>query len=333
MSYEKILQDIKNKQYAPVYFLIGEEPFFIDKITDYIAKHVLPEHERDFNQTIFYGKDADAATINDTARRFPMMAERQVVIVKEAQSLKNIELLQNYIDNPLNTTILVVNYKDEKSKKTTNLIKQAKKVGVVFESNRLRDYQIPTWIKKYVANKKMIIDDRSTFLLADYLGNDLSKITNAIEKLSINADADKKITAASIEKNIGISKDYNIFELLNALGVKDVLKANRIINYFAANEKNNSFVRTVTFLHSYFSNLLKFYFLKNKQNDQAVAKNLGIYPFFVKDYRKASQLYPPKKLVVIIALLREYDLKSKGAGNVSTNHGELLKELIFKILH
>ncbi len=333
MSYENILQDIKNKKYAPVYFLIGDEPFFIDKITDCIAKHVLAEHERDFNQTIFYGKDADAAVINDTARRFPMMAERQVVIVKEAQNLKNIELLQTYTDNPLNSTILVINYKGDKSKKTTSLINQIKKTGVVFESKKLRDYQIAPWIKKYAASKKMTIDDRSTLLLAEYLGTDLSKITNAIEKLIINSSGSKKITAESIEKNIGISKDYNIFELQNALGVKDVLKANKIVNYFAANEKNNPLVVTIIRLNSYFSNVLKFYFLKNKQNDQAVAKNLGIHPFFVKEYRKASQLYPPKKLVLIIALLREYDLKSKGVNNVSTNHGELLKELIFKILH
>ncbi len=333
MSYENILRDIKGKKYAPIYFLIGEEPFYIDKITDYIATNVLAEHERDFNQTIFYGKDADVATINDTARRFPMMAEHQVVIVKEAQSLKNIELLLNYAQNPLKSTILVVNYKGDKSKKTTALIKQIKNVGVVFESNKLRDYQVATWIKKYVTTKKMTIDDRSSLLLAEYLGTDLSKITNAIEKLLINADSSRKITADSIERNIGISKDYNIFELQNALGVKDIVKANRIVNYFAANEKNNPFIVTITRLNSYFSKILKFYFLKNKQNDQAVAKSLGVHPFFVKDYRKASQLYPPKKLVVIIALLREYDLKAKGVSNVSTNNGELLKELIFKILH
>lgn len=333
MSYEKILQDIKTKKYAPIYFFIGDEPFFMDKITDYISKNVLAEHERDFNQTIFYGKDSDAAAINDTARRFPMMAERQVVIVKEAQSLKNIEQLQVYAENPLNTTILVINYKGDKSRKTTALIKQIKKVGVVFESTKLRDYQIATWIKKYAASKKLTINDRSTFLLAEYLGTDLSKITNAIDKLIINANGNNKITADSIEKYIGISKDYNIFELQNALGARDILKANKIINYFAANEKNNPMVVTIIRLHSYFSNVLKFYFLKNKQNDQAVAKSLGIHSFFVKDYRKASQIYPPKKLVGIIALLREYDLKSKGVGNVSTNHGELLKELIFKILH
>ncbi len=333
MSYENILKDIKAKKYAPVYFFIGDEPFFMDSITDYIAKHVLAEHERDFNQTIFYGKDADAATINDTARRFPMMAEKQVVIVKEAQQLKNIELLQNYIANPLSSTILVINYKSEKSKKTTALIKHTKKVGVVFESNKLRDYQIASWIKSYVAKKKMTIDDKATFLLAEYLGTDLSKITNAIEKLMINAEGNNKITTTSIERSIGISKDYNIFELQNALGIKDVLKANRIINYFAANEKNNPFVVTIMRLHAYFSKVLKFYFLKNKTNDDYVARSLGIHPFFVKDYKKASSLYPPKKLVVIIALLREYDLKAKGVNNVSANNGELLKELIFKILH
>jgi len=312
---------------------MGEESFFIDKITDYIIDHALPEHERDFNQTILYGKDTDIGTIVTTARRFPMMAEKQVVVVREAQNIKNIDQLSSYVKNPLKSTILVINYKYKSLDKRKAFTKDVAQNGVLFESKKIYDNQIPDWIKKYASNLKYKVDNKAAFLLAEFLGNDLGKITNAIEKLTINITNSDTITPADIEKNIGISKDYNNFELQNALGKKDVLKANQIINYFSTNEKNHPLVVTIALLHSYFSKVLKYYFLKNKTNEKVVASSLRINPYFVKDYKLASRNYNPKKLVSIIEMLREYDLRSKGFGDTGTKQGDLLKELIFKILH
>ncbi len=333
MTFEEIYSSIKKQNYAPIYFLMGEESFYIDKITDYILENALPESERDFNQTIFYGKDADMANIIDTARRFPMMANKQLVVVKEAQQLKNIELLDSYIKNPLKSTILVINYKYKSLDKRKAFTKNVAQYGILFESKKIYENQLPDWISKYTNSLKLKIETKASILLSEFLGNDLSKISNELDKLSINLSKGKTITADDIERNIGISKDFNNFELQNALGKKDILKANQIINYFSTNEKNNPIYVTIALLHSYFSKILKFHFLKNKTNDKLVASALGVNPFFVKDYKSAAKLYNPKKLVSIINLLREYDLKSKGIGNVSSKNGDLLKELIFKTLH
>lgn len=333
MTFEEIYKQLKKKEYAPVYFLMGEESFFIDQITDYIIDHALPEAEKAFNQTILYGKDTNIGTIVTTARRFPMMAEKQLVVVKEAQNIKNIEQLSSYIKQPLDSTILVINYKYKSLDKRKSFTKEVAQHGILFESKKIYDNQIPDWIKKYTNSHKYKIDTKACFLLAEFLGNDLGKITNAIEKLTITIPKTETITPEQIEKNIGISKDFNNFELQAALGRKDVLKANQIINYFSTNEKNNPLIVTIALLHSYFSKVLKYYFLKNKLNEKVVASSLKINPYFVKDYKLASKNYNPKKLVEIIALLREYDLKSKGFGNVGTKNGDLLKELIFKILH
>ncbi|RXQ96824.1 DNA polymerase III subunit delta [Ancylomarina salipaludis] len=333
MTFEEIYSSIKKQEYAPIYFLMGEESFYIDKITDYILENALPEAERDFNQSIFYGKDADIANIIDTARRFPMMASRQLVVVKEAQHLKNIELLDSYIKNPLQSTILVINYKYKSLDKRKAFTKNIAQLGILFESKKIYENQLPDWITKYTNGLKLKIDTKASILLSEFLGNDLNKISNELDKLSINIPQGNTITADDIEKNIGISKDFNNFELQNALGKKDVLKANQIINYFSTNEKKHPIYVTIALLHSYFSKILKFHFLKNKTNDNSVASALGINPFFVKDYKSAAKLYHPKKLVSIINLLREYDLKSKGIGNVSSKNGDLLKELIFKTLH
>jgi len=333
MTFEEIFSSIKKQKYAPIYFLMGEESFYIDKITDYILENALPEAERDFNQTVFYGKDSDIANIIDTARRFPMMATRQLVVVKEAQQLKNIELLDSYIKNPLKSTILVINYKYKSLDKRKAFTKNVAQFGILFESKKIYENQIPDWIKKYTSSLKLKIDTKASILLSEFLGNDLSKISNELEKLSINIAQGNTITADDIEKNIGISKDFNNFELQNALGKRDVVKANQIINYFSTNEKNNPIFVSIALLHSYFSKILKYHFLKNKTNDKLVASALGVNPFFVKDYKSAARIYNPKKLVSIINLLREYDLKSKGIGNVSSKNGDLLKELIFKTLH
>ncbi|WP_461639678.1 DNA polymerase III subunit delta [Labilibaculum euxinus] len=333
MTFEDILKSLKKKEYARVYFLMGEESFFIDQITDYIIENALNESDKDFNQTILYGKDTDIGTIVTTARRFPMMAEKQLVVVREAQNIKNIDQLLSYIQNPLHSTILVINYKYKSLDKRKSFTKEVAKNGILFESKKIYENQVPDWIKNYTSKQGYQIDSKACFLLAEFLGNDLGKITNAIDKLTINTTEAKTISPGDIEKNIGISKDFNNFELQNTLGKKDVFKANQIINYFATNEKNNPMVVTIALLHSYFSKVLKYYFIKNKTNDKMVASTLQINPYFVKDYKLAAKNYNPKKLVSIIALLREYDLKSKGIGDVSTKHGDLLKELIFKILH
>ncbi|WP_372751196.1 DNA polymerase III subunit delta [Labilibaculum sp.] len=333
MTFEDILKSLKKKEYAPIYFLMGEESFFIDKITDYIIDNALQESERDFNQSILYGKDTDIGSIVTTARRFPMMSERQLVVVREAQNIKNIDQLLPYILNPLRSTILVINYKYKSLDKRKNFTKELAKNAVLFESKKIYENQIPDWIKAYTQKLGYQIESKACFLLAEFLGNNLSKITNALDKLTINLSDTKKISPLDIEKNIGISKDFNNFELQNALGKKDVFKANQIINYFATNQKNNPMVVTIALLHSYFSKVLKYYFIKNKMNDKTIASALQINPFFVKDYKLAAKNYNPKKLVSIVSLLREYDLKSKGFGDVSTKHGDLLKELIFKILH
>lgn len=333
MTFEQIITDLKKKNYQPIYFLMGDESYFIDKITDHIIENALSDSEKDFNQTILYGKDVDIPTIITTARRYPMMAPRQVVVVKEAQNIRNIEQLLPYVKTPMNSTILVINYKYKSLDKRKSFTKEVANKGVLFESKKIYDNQIPDWIRHNLNSRGFSIEPKAAVLLSEFLGNNLSKITNELEKLTITLAKGKTIGATHIEQNIGISKDFNNFEFHNALGKKDVFKANQIINYFASNPKNNPFPVTVAMLYSYFSKLLAYHFVKNKTNEKAVASSLHINPYFVKDYKNAARNYNPKKLVAIISLLREYDLKSKGVGNASTSQGDLLKELVFKILH
>ncbi len=333
-SFDKILSDLKQKVYHPIYFLTGDEPFYIDKITQYIQDNVLNEAEKNFNQTIMYGKDSEARTIMDSSKRFPMMATHQVVILKEAQELKDFEDLVYYIEQPLKSTLLVINYKYKKLDKRKKIAKSLQKNAVFFESKKLYDNQVPGWISNYISAKKYAIQPKAAALLSEFLGSDLSKITNELDKLIITLDENEKtITSEHIERNIGISKDYNIFELQNALGKKDVLKANRIINYFAANQKKNHITPTISSLYSYFSKILIYYWMKDK-SEENVFTTLKLHSrFFVKDYVNAARMYSPAKVVQIIEILREYDLKSKGFGGNSQPAGELLKEMTFKILH
>jgi DNA polymerase-3 subunit delta len=333
MSHQQILTSLKQKEYKPIYFLMGDEPFFIDKITDYISQNVLQEHERDFNQTVLYGKDTSVNEIIAVAKRFPMMSEHQVVIIKEAQHVKKIEDLEKYLTQPLNSTILVINYKFKKLDKRKAVSKLIGKVGVMFNSEKLRDYKIPDWINTKISDNGLTIQPKNSMLLAEFLGTDISKIDNEINKLKLVLPKGAEVTTEIIEKNIGISKDYNIFELQSALAKKDVLKANRIAIYFSQNPKSNPFVMSISSLFNYFSKILQLHFSTNKNNDNVLAGELKVHPFFVKEYKMASQKYSPKKLVKIISYLREYDLKSKGVNNASATDGELLKELIFKILH
>ncbi len=331
MEHLAILNDLKNKNYKPIYLLQGEENYYGDIISNYIEKNVLTDAEKGFNQTIFYGKDSNPITIIESARRFPMMAEKQVIIIKEAQSLSKIELLENYANHPLDSTILVINYKYKKIDARSKLYKAIKKHGVVLTQNKIRDYELPAWINSYLKAKNFEITHQASEILAAYLGADLQKVANELEKLIVALEEKTTITPDHIEKNIGISKDFNIYELQSALGERDVLKANRIINYFNENPRNNPIQKTIFSLYFYFSKLFKCHFLKDKSANGL--KALGLHPYVAQMYLKASKQYTPAKLYQIIGILRDYDLKSKGLMNSSNSPEELQKEMIYKILH
>lgn len=332
MTFDDILDKLHKKIYHPIYFLMGEEAYFIDEIADYITQNVLTDAEKGFNQHILYGKDTDADTIITYARRFPMMASHQVIVVREAQNIKKIEDLEAYVKNPLNSTILVFCYKYKTLDKRKTFPKLIAQKGVLFESKKIYDNQLPDWIKSYLAKRSYSIAPQAAAMLSEYLGADLSKVTNELGKLIISIPPQTQITADHIEKNIGISKDYNVFELQNALGERNILKSNQIINYFASNPGANPIQRTVSSLFQYFMKILTYHFLEDKSQN-TVASALGVNPYFVKTYVGASRQYPIKKVVEIIGVLREFDMKSKGFGNVSSDAGDLQKEMIYRILH
>jgi len=333
VTYEEIISDLKNRIFKPVYFLAGEEPYYIDLITEYIQEKVLPEDEKAFNQIIFYGDDTNIAAVIDTARRFPMMSSHQVLIIKEAQSLKKIDDLVVYLEKPLLSTILVFSYKYKTIDKRTKLYKTLESHGVYFESARIRDYLIPAWIERYLMVKGIKTDPSASAMLTEYLGTDLHKIVNELDKLIITLPVGKPvITTSLIEKNIGISKDYNNFELQKAIGEKNILKANMIVHYFANNPKDNPITLSIASLFGFFSKLLTFHYLTDKSRNN-VAAALKVNPFFVKEYENSATKYNVSKTVQIISLLRTYDMKSKGFGDPGTEPGDLLKELVFRILH
>ncbi len=333
MEFGVILQNLKKGIYHPIYLLQGEEPYFIDQLSNYIEKNVLTDAEKGFNQTVFYGKDSDALTIAESSMRFPMMASKQVIVVKEAQSLGKIDTLTSYAERPLGSTILVLNYKYKNLDSRTKLVKAIKKNGVVFTSKKLYENKIPNWIDDYLKSHSYTITPQAALLLTSYLGTDLSKIANELNKLVIAVKDSTKITPEHIEKNIGLSKDFNVLELQNALGEKNVLKANKIVQYFGSNPTLNPIQKTIAGLYFYFSKLFTYHFLKDK-SERNVAAELRVHPFFVREYVAAAKRYSPTKLYEIMGILREYDMKSKGF-NVSTmvETGDLQKEMIYKILH
>ena len=333
MDYTPIIADIKNKVYSPIYFLEGEEPYFLDLISDYILENVLSEDEKGFNQSILYGKDLSIDTIMTTAKRFPMMAERQVVVIREAQNIRNIEDLSAYAEKPMKSTILVINHKYKTIDKRKKLYKAVQKNGVYFESKPLYDNQIPAWISKYLKGKNLGIDQRAAQMIADFIGSDLQRIVNELEKVCISLVPGTSIMPDDVERNIGISKEFNIFELQNSLGNRDILKANRIINFFIDNEKNNPLTVILGNLLNYFRKLLVYHSIENKSDRSLVAQKLGVNPFFINDYVNASKNYSLDKAIKIIAIMRECDLRSKGARGGSTTNGDILRELTFKILH
>ena len=332
MTYDQILSDIHKKNFAPIYFLTGEEPYFIDMISDTIENEVLDEADRAFNQIVLYGRDVDVETIANHARSFPMMGERMVVIVKEAQDVKDLEKFEAYLETIPETTLLVFAYKYKKFDKRKTLAKKIDKMGVWFESKKLYDSNIPGWIQNYLKGEGYSIMPKATQMLADFLGTDLHKIANELKKLTIALSKNKSIDDADVERNIGISKDYNVFELQNAIGSRDVLKANRIVSYFGDNGKDNPLLVTAITLYGYFAKLIKLHCTQDKSQGN-LASVLGVNPFFVKDYLTAARNYPPQICIRNISILREFDMKSKGYESGEVSEKDLYREMIFKLMH
>ena len=346
MKYEEVMIGLKQGKYAPAYMLCGKEPYYIDKVADYIEQNVLDEMAREFDQTIIYGKDltgGDVSPVIGAARGFAMMGGYKVIIVKEAQNIKKWEALAMYMDNPQPSTILVFCYKYGSPDKRLNLFKNwEKKGGVLMESEQLRDYQVEKWIRDYVAewneamrregNEAIRIDEKVAKILADSIGNDLTQIVGALQKLiDGRPEGVNVIDAALVERNIGISKDFNVFELQDALVKGDVVKANRITQYFASS-KDHPMVKELGILYGFFANLMIYHYLPDK-TDRVAASALGVSPYFVKDYAAAAKRYSAGKTFAIIGYFREIDARSKGINNPSAKDADLWKELIYKILH
>lgn len=335
---EDILNRLKENEYAPVYFLYGPEPYFIDLITDQIEEHALKESEKGFNQIILYGKDVGVMDIVNNARRFPMMSERQVVIVKEAQEIQDInrqegqDVLSSYVQNPLPSTILVIAFKDKSPDKRKSFYKILEKHSILMESKKLYDSQVPDWVVNYIEEKGHQVDLNAVQMLVDFIGNNLERLSNEISKILINYTDKVKITPGIVQKYVGISKDYNAFELQRAIAVRDIVKANQIVNYFSANTKTNPVIPVIALVFNFFSKILIIHSSKDKSQSK-LAKLTGVNPYFLNEYVHASQLYPIGKVIQNIHYIREADLRSKGVGVGSIKEGEILKELVYKILH
>lgn len=329
----KIVNDIKAGNIKPIYFLMGEEPYYIDKLSDFIEDKVLSEDEKGFNQTVLYGRDVSIEDIVSTAKRYPMMSERQVVIVKEAQDLsRTIDKIESYVENPMLSTVLVFCYKYKTLDKRKKVTKLLAKNGVVYESKKLYENQVGEWIKRVLAGKKYSIEPKANAMLVEFLGTDLSKINNELEKLQIILPKGSTITPHHIEENIGFSKDFNVFELRKAIGDRNQLRAYTIADNFAQNPKDNPIVMTTSLVFSFFVQLLKYHGLKDK-NPKNVASALGVNPFFLKDYDIALKNYPMRKVSQIVTSLRDIDVKSKGVGANALPQSDLLREMLFKIFN
>ncbi|WP_339920072.1 DNA polymerase III subunit delta [uncultured Flavobacterium sp.] len=329
----KILNDIKSGNIKPIYFLMGEEPYYIDIVSDYIEKNVLSEEEKGFNQTVLYGRDVSVEDIISTAKRYPMMAERQVVIVKEAQDLsRTIDKLESYAENPMPSTVLVICYKYKTLDKRKKVTKVLGKNGLVYESKKLYENQVGDWIKRILASKKYTIEPKANAMLVEFLGTNLGKINNELEKLQIILPKGSIITPKDIEENIGFSKDFNVFELRKAIGERNQLKAYTIAENFANNPKENPMVVTTSLVFGFFIQLLKYHGLKD-QNPKNVAAVIGVNPFFLKEYDVALKNYPMKKVSQIVASLRDIDVKSKGVGASSMSNSDLLREMLYNIFN
>ena len=326
-----IISDWKKKTYKPVYWLEGEEEYFIDKVMQYAENNILNESETGFNLSVFYGKDADWAAVINACRRYPMFAERQVVLLKEAQQMRDIEKLEAYIENPLLSTVFVVSYKEKKVDGRTRLAKLLKEKGVVLSTKKLYDNQLPAWTEELIESKELTISQKALMLLVDHIGNDLSRIENEIDKISINLGKRKSITETDVEQYVGVSKDFNVFELQTALATKNLSRCIQIIQYFEANPKAAPIQLILPSLYGFFSKVFMVYGL-NSRDEKVVAASLGVNPFFVKDYLKATSIYTYPDVEKIILLLSDYNLKSIGINNAGTPDASLLKEMVIKMI-
>ena len=334
-TFNSIMKSLSQGQYAPIYLLMGDEGYYIDKITDFIAENALPQDQRDFNQTIVYAADTSAVKIAEMAKQYPMMAERQVIILKEAQGIKDWEPIEKYLEQPQATTILVIAVKNSKIDKRKKIVAKADAVGVLFESPKVREAALPPFILQYLSHKNVTIDDKATQMIADHIGTDLNRMVTELDKLEIGLDdTNRHITPQIVEDRIGISKDYNFFELKDAIVAKDVLKANRIANYFDKNPRTGSIYSMLPLLFSFFQNLMIAYYAPNRNDARVVAQFLGMKSAWGADsYVYAMKNYTGKKTMDIISKIREIDAKSKGLDNPNTPEGELMKELIYFIMH
>ncbi|MGM9734065.1 MAG: DNA polymerase III subunit delta [Prevotella sp.] len=334
-TFDSIMHDLKQRNYLPIYYLMGEESFYIDKISDFIAENVLTPEERDFNMMVMYGADVTGKDVVEVARRYPMMSEHQVVIVKEAQKLKGLEPLEKYVEKPLASTILVFCHKYGVADRRKKVYSEMAKVGVVFESKKLRDRDLVPFIGKYLQARGASIDPKSEQIIADSIGPDLNRLTSELDKVLIALPADdKRVTPEVVERQIGVSKDFNTFELRDAIVNRNVFKANQIANYFDINPKAGSFYQILPLLFNYFQNLMIAFYCPQRASQEAVAKWLDLKsPWAAKDYMTGMRNYSGMKVMQIISKIREIDAKSKGIDNPNTPSGELMKELIFFILH
>ena len=336
ITFQSIMHDLQERKFVPVYYLVGDEPYYIDRIADYIAEHVLQPEERDFNQTILFGSDVTAAQIADTARRYPMMSEYQVLIVKEAQNLKNTEAIEKYLKAPMSSTILVMCLKNSKiDGRKKELVKNIQASGVLFESNKLKDRELPAFIEKYLKAREVSIDPKSTQMIADNIGSDLSRLTSELDKVVLSLDQkDRRVTPQIVEDQIGVSKEFNGYELRDAIVNRNVYKANLIIKYFDENPKAGSIYSFLPMLFNYFQNLMIAFYAPNNKSQEGVAEWLELRnAWAAKEYMTGMRNYSGMKVMQIISKLREIDAKSKGLDNPNTPPGELMKELIFYILH
>jgi DNA polymerase-3 subunit delta len=338
---ESVIKALKENEYAPLYLLHGEEPFYIDLISNFIEENALQEQEKEFNQIILYGKDINTADIVNNAKRFPMMSDKQVVIIKEGQNVKglnnkiNEEILIKYLDNPLPSTILVFCFKNSRMNKTKRLYKSFDKNGIVVESNKIKEESIPDWTQNYVTEKGHTIGMKAAMIFTEHVGNNLERLSNEIDKLLINFHEKTEITPVHIDKYVGISKDYNTFELQRSIAVKDIMKANRIVNYFSSNTKSHPVIPIISVLFGFFSRLMIYYHKKNLP-EREIAKHMNLpwkSDFVPKEYKLAARNYSLAKVISNIQHLKEADLMSKGVGVSRVEDGEILKELVFKLMH
>lgn len=335
VGFDQIMKDLKARRFSPIYILMGDESYYIDKISDYIADNVLQPEERDFNMSILFGADTNGSQVADLSRGYPMMSEYRVVIVKEAQNLKGLEALEKYLDHPVTSTILVLCHKNGTIDRRKKILVKAESLGVVFESKKKKDYELPGFIEGYLKLQNATIDNKSAVMMADHIGSDLNRLTSELDKVLISLpENDRRITPEIVERQVGVSKDFNAFELRNAIVQRDVLKANQIINYFDKNPKAGSIFAFLPLLFNYFQNLMIAYYAPVKNDEKAIASFLELASVWgVKDYLVGMRNYSGVKTMHIINKIREIDAKSKGLDNPNTPVGDLMKELIFFILH